>query len=63
MGRVNLCWTCTTCASDNRLSLDPWDDEETINWDSEASFGSRCVKCGTKHQIELKVSCRIQQED
>lgn len=55
MGRVNLCWTCLRCGADNKVSMDPWEEETEINWAPDAEFWDKCAKCGAEHEAALRV--------
>ena len=56
MGRVNLCWICPVCGAENRADLDPFEDEEEINWAEDAEIMERCRACERKYRLELRVS-------
>ena len=58
VAHVNLCWVCSNCGRDNRASLDPFEDEEEINWASDAELWGKCEACGTEHELLLQVTVR-----
>lgn len=62
MGKVYLCWICSSCGSENRVCLDPWEDEDERTWAEDATLNETCPSCGIKHNVCFNVSVEVDQK-